>query len=84
MTDAPETPDLQRSNRWRELREGTYGGLFAACAVASVLTTVAIVLTLLVDATSFFASYSPIEFLTGFSWSPRNGVFGVEIGRAHV
>ena len=77
MSDVPDAPDLQRANRWRELREGTYGGLFAACALASVLTTVAIVLTLFVDATAFFASYSVVDFLTGFDWSPRNGVFGV-------
>ena len=77
MSSGADAPDLQRSNRWRELREGTYGGLFAACALASVLTTVAIVLTLFVDASSFFAEYSVVEFLTGTDWSARNGVFGV-------
>jgi phosphate transport system permease protein len=72
-----DAPDLQRESGWRELREGAYGGLFAACALASVLTTVAIVLTLFVDATSFFAEYSIVAFLTGFDWGPRTGAFGV-------
>lgn len=72
-----EAPDLQSDDRWRWLRESTYGGLFTLCAAASVFTTVGIVLTLFVDASAFFAEYSIVEFLTGTHWSARNEIFGV-------
>lgn len=72
-----EASNLQRDDRWRWLRESTYGGLFVICAAVSVFTTVGIVLTLFVDASAFFSEYSIVAFLTGTHWSARNGVFGV-------
>ncbi|MFC7239051.1 phosphate ABC transporter permease subunit PstC [Saliphagus sp. GCM10025317] len=53
--------------------------LFTLCALLSILTTVAIVLTLLLDAVDFFAAVSPIDFLFGTRWSPTNEpvAFGV-------
>jgi phosphate transport system permease protein len=77
VSDAPEGPELKRSDGWQRLREGTYGGLFAVCALLSVLTTVGIVVTLFVDASAFFANYSALDFLAGFEWSPSNEVFGI-------
>jgi len=77
VSDAPDGPELTRSNGWQRLREGTYGGLFAVCALLSVLTTVGIVVTLFVDASAFFANYSALDFLAGFEWSPSNEVFGI-------
>ena len=42
----------------------------AACAIASVLTTVGIVLVLLVESLQFFGEVSVIEFLTSTKWTP--------------
>ncbi|MFW5963257.1 MAG: phosphate ABC transporter permease subunit PstC [Natronomonas sp.] len=77
MSDAPDGPELKRSDGWQRFREGTYGGVFAVCALLSVLTTVGIVVTLFVDASAFFTRYSAVDFLTGFEWSPSNEIFGI-------
>jgi len=74
VSDGADAPDLRRSGGLERLREHTYGGLFAVCGLVSVLTTVAILLTLLSDAVSFFAAYPVLDFLAGTSWSP--GSFG--------
>ena len=70
MSDAT-TPDLSRKGG-QHTREFAYRAAFFTCAVLSVLTTIAIVLTLLGDAVTFFAEVSPVEFLTGTTWSPAN------------
>jgi len=69
VTDSTESPDLQRRSGLRRLKEGTYGGLFAACAAITLLTTVAIFVTLLSDAVVFFQEIPITEFLTGTNWS---------------
>ncbi|ELY95898.1 phosphate ABC transporter permease subunit PstC [Natrialba taiwanensis] len=63
----------------RTARGTAFRYLFMLCALLSILTTVAIVATLLIDAVDFFATVSPIEFLTGTRWSPTNDpvAFGV-------
>ncbi|ELZ03552.1 phosphate ABC transporter permease subunit PstC [Natrialba aegyptia] len=63
----------------RTARGTAFRYLFMLCALLSILTTVAIVATLLIDAIDFFATVSPIEFLTGTRWSPTNDpvAFGV-------
>lgn len=63
----------------RTARGTVFRYLFMLCALLSILTTVAIVATLLIDAIDFFATVSPIEFLTGTRWSPTNDpvAFGV-------
>ncbi|WP_323172555.1 phosphate ABC transporter permease subunit PstC [Natrialba sp. PRR66] len=63
----------------RTARGTAFRYLFMLCALLSILTTVAIVATLLIDAIDFFATVSPIEFLTGTRWSPTNEpvAFGV-------
>jgi len=55
----------------RTARGRMFRYLFMLCALLSILTTIAIILTLLVDAVDFFAQVSPIEFLTGTRWSRR-------------
>jgi phosphate transport system permease protein len=64
-------PDLSRDGA-RSARGAAFRILFAVCALLSILTTVAIVLTLLGDAIDFFAAVPPAEFLTGTGWSPTN------------
>ncbi|QLD86929.1 phosphate ABC transporter permease subunit PstC [Natronomonas halophila] len=64
-------PDLQRSGTIDRLRERSYSGFFLACATVTLLTTLAIFLTLLSDAVAFFIEYNVIEFLTGLEWSPN-------------
>lgn len=64
-----------------QLREKTYGGFFVVCALLTLLTTIAIFVTLLSDALIFFSEVSLSDFLTGQRWSPnpRGGaqVFGL-------
>ena len=55
-----------------------HGLLFFAAAI-SVLTTLGIVASLLQPALEFFTEISPVEFLTGTTWTPLflDGQFGV-------
>ncbi|NUB89751.1 phosphate ABC transporter permease subunit PstC [Haloterrigena sp. SYSU A558-1] len=71
MSDASATPDLQRSRGIEALKERSYGSFFVVCAVITVLTTIAIFVTLLSDATAFFSEYAIADFLTGTTWSPN-------------
>ena len=80
MTDSTESPDLSRQGGLTRLKEGTYGGLFAACAVITLLTTVAIFATLLSDAVVFFRATPIAEFLTGTNWSPNPAGGGQAFG----
>ena len=80
MTDSTESPDLQRRSGLRRLKEGTYGGLFAACAAVTLLTTAAIFVTLLSDAVVFFRAIPVTEFLTGTNWSPNPAGGGQAFG----
>ncbi|ELZ34358.1 phosphate ABC transporter permease [Halorubrum distributum JCM 9100] len=80
MTDSTESPDLTRRGGLTRLKEGTYGGLFAACAAITLLTTAAIFVTLLSDAVVFFRSISIVEFLTGTNWSPNPAGGGQAFG----
>ncbi len=56
--------------RLRNTREAVVTGLLFLCAAVSVVTTAAIVLTLLGETVSFFQDVSPIEFFTGTKWTP--------------
>ena len=80
MSSDTDAPDLQRERNVDRLLESGYAGLFAACAAATILTTVAIFGTLLSDAVVFFAEVPISEFLTGTEWSPnprgRGLIFG--------
>ena len=62
--------------RWGE--QLVYALLFLAAAI-SVVTTLGIVASLLMPAIDFFREVSPVEFLTGTTWTPLflNGEFGV-------
>jgi phosphate transport system permease protein len=62
--------------RWGELV--VQGILFLAAAI-SVLTTLGIVASLLFPAIEFFGEVSPVDFLTGTTWTPLflDGEFGV-------
>jgi phosphate transport system permease protein len=50
--------------------ESALSSLFFACALISILTTVAVIVILLVESFRFFQSVSPIEFFFGTEWSP--------------
>ncbi len=71
MTERTAGPDLTRRSGLTRLKEGTYGGFFAACAALTLLTTVAIFATLLSDALVFFAEVPILEYLGGTDWSPN-------------
>ncbi len=61
--------DLIKSNRVIHSEHIIYFGLIL-CAFISVLTTVAIVATLLMETSSFFKDVSVKEFLLGTKWAP--------------
>lgn len=69
-------PDIAHNNA-RSVRGAAFKYIFAVCAFLSILTTVAIVLTLLYDAVDFFAVVSPLEFFSGTEWTPSNDLYGV-------
>ncbi|MXR53059.1 phosphate ABC transporter permease subunit PstC [Halovenus sp. WSH3] len=71
MSSENETPDLTRDTGLSQLVEGTTTGVFALCALVTLVTTVAIFVTLLRPAVDFFASISVATFLTGTEWSPN-------------
>ncbi|SFC05912.1 phosphate ABC transporter membrane protein 1, PhoT family [Halobiforma haloterrestris] len=80
MSDASASPDLERSQGIERIRDRTYGGFFVVCALITVLTTIAIFLTLLSDSVAFFSEVSIADFLTGLHWSPNPTGGGSDFG----
>ena len=80
MSDADVTPDLQRSGGISRLTESGYAGIFLTCAAITLLTTVAIIGTLLSDALFFFSEVPITEFLFGTNWSPNPRGEGLSFG----
>jgi len=73
---------LSASHRLRRrvrMQEKDIHTLLLLCASVSVLTTLAIVLTLVIESLGFFRQVSVVEFLTGTVWTPlfKNKSFGV-------
>ncbi|WP_425509067.1 phosphate ABC transporter permease subunit PstC [Virgibacillus doumboii] len=70
----------KKSNRFLlRFSEKTAPAFFLLCAIISVLTTVGIVVTLLVETIAFFNRVSFIDFITGTEWWPfgENPTFGI-------
>jgi phosphate transport system permease protein len=74
-TRPPEVAGLRRRRR-RPLEQGSLL-LLAAAGTVSILVTIGIVITLLQEGTDFFDQVSLIDFLTGTTWLPVQGDFGV-------
>jgi phosphate transport system permease protein len=55
----------------RRIGEKLIIAFLVACAVLSIGTTTAIVISLVVPTIDFFRHVSPVEFLTGTQWAPR-------------
>jgi phosphate transport system permease protein len=72
---AVATPDL-KLGRKRPVERAVKSALFA-CAAASVLVTVGIIYSLFADTIGFFKEVSIVEFVTGTTWSPQAGSYGV-------
>jgi phosphate transport system permease protein len=60
--------------RARNHVERTLNVLLILCSLVAILTTLGIVLSLLFEATRFFARVSPAEFLFGLKWSPQTAI----------
>ena len=71
MSSDTDELDITREVGFKRVKERSYAGLFAVCALVTVLTTIAIFLTLLFDSITFFSEVSILEFLTGLEWSPN-------------
>ncbi|MCH7940325.1 MAG: phosphate ABC transporter permease subunit PstC [Candidatus Marinimicrobia bacterium] len=66
---APNYPSLRR--RWRKLLpERIVISVLFLCGAVTVLTTIAIVSVLLIEAIQFFQEVSFFEFVTGTRWTP--------------
>jgi len=66
--------------RRRAMLERVIVGLLALCAAVAVLTTVAIVLSLVFEAFRFFTLVSPGEFFLGLRWSPQTALRADQVG----
>lgn len=71
-----DSPDLERIGYIERIKSHSYGGIFAACALVTVLTTIGIFLTLLIDSVAFFSQYPIVDFFTGLEWSPSDSGIG--------
>ena len=71
-----------------DARELLVRAFFFGCAILSILTTLGIIVLLVTEAMKFFSvtavlfgvgeeTVSVLEFLTGTTWQPANGIFGV-------
>ena len=60
----------KRSNSWRHRKSKIASYVFLVCALVSILTTLGIITTLLVQAWPFFDVVSIIDFIFGTRWSP--------------
>jgi phosphate transport system permease protein len=61
------SPEFRARNRV----EGWVDGLFLACSILAVLTTVGIVASLVWESWRFFHIVPPMEFLFGLQWDPQ-------------
>jgi phosphate transport system permease protein len=81
VSDTSPELDLQRSRGIERIKETSYGGFMLICVVITLLTTIAIFLTLLSDAIAFFGEYPIGDFLTQVEWSPNESggslIFGI-------
>lgn len=57
--------------RLRHVREGAIKSVLFICAFVSILTTAAIIATLLEETVGFFREVSIVEFLTDTKWTPQ-------------
>lgn len=67
---SPQVGRVQSRARRRERRERVLRGLLFACGFLSVITTIAIILSLATESVRFFGRVSVWEFLTGTRWTP--------------
>ncbi|MFC4542640.1 phosphate ABC transporter permease subunit PstC [Halosolutus amylolyticus] len=72
MSTESSSPDLTRSRHGTATLERLYKWALFGCAALTVFVTVAIVVTLAVDAVKFFGDVGVVEFLTGTSWKPSS------------
>ena len=66
--------------RARNRVEGWIVGVLFACSAVAVLTTLGIIVSLLFDATRFFATVPITEFLFGTQWSPQMAIRADQVG----
>lgn len=77
MADAPTPPATPLRAKRRPMREQAILLSLGAAALVSIFITVGIVFTLFSEGLAFFSDVSVREFLTGTTWSPREGEWGV-------
>jgi phosphate transport system permease protein len=71
---------IRPSFRARNRVENVLNVFLIVCSTIAIFTTLGIVLSLLFEASRFFAEISPIEFLFGLHWSPQTAIREDQIG----
>ncbi|MFB6162103.1 MAG: phosphate ABC transporter permease subunit PstC [Halococcoides sp.] len=77
MTEGPDRVDLTGERTLTRSLESVYHAVFFLCAALSVVTTIAIVLTLVINSITFFGGYSIVDFLFGTRWISSRALFGI-------
>ena len=80
MSTSDDAPDIQRTDFVERFVDGSVGTVFTACALVSVLTTLAIAWLLLQRTLAFAGRYDVLEFLMGTNWSPGTQGGGAAFG----
>lgn len=70
------SPDFRARNRV----EGWIDGVFLACSIVAVLTTIGIVASLVFESWRFFQTIPPLEFLFGLKWDPQIAIRADQVG----
>ena len=60
---------FRKKRTWRNTWEGMIPKLLLLCALISILTTLGIVFTLIVETASFFQDVPFVQFTTGTEWT---------------
>ncbi|MFC6837056.1 phosphate ABC transporter permease subunit PstC [Halomarina ordinaria] len=77
MSNESTRLQLTGGERSRVARERVYRLVLFLCAALSVVVTGTIIVSLAVDAVSFFRMVSPVEFFTGTEWITAREQYGV-------
>ena len=71
---------IRLDTRARVIVEKVMLFFLVSCASIAILTTIGIVLSVLFEASRFFAEVSIVEFVTGTKWSPQTAIRVDQIG----
>ena len=71
---------VRGSFKARTRTEGVVMFALLLASLVAILTTIGIIVSLLYETGLFFSQISPIDFLTGLHWSPKDAAVGEDFG----